>query len=67
MCLLLNVGGMTKAINFERGQRFVAWMKENQAVCFGVLFLCNVMSSQLISTGAFEVTLPHISTTWYTC
>jgi selT/selW/selH-like putative selenoprotein len=30
-------------------------MKENQAVCFGVLFACNVMSSQLISTGAFEV------------
>jgi len=33
------------------------FMAENQLMVFGALFGCNIMSGQLINTGAFEVTL----------
>jgi len=33
------------------------FMAENQLGVFGLLFGCNIMSSQLINTGAFEITL----------
>ena len=38
----------------ESAQQFMA---ENQLVVFGALFGCNIMSGQLINTGAFEVSL----------
>ena len=33
------------------------YMNENQLACFGLLFGCNIMSGQLINTGAFEISL----------
>jgi len=33
------------------------FMANNQLLVFGGLFGCNIMSGQLINTGAFEVTL----------
>lgn len=38
----------------ESAQQFMA---DNQLLVFGALFGCNIMSSQLINTGAFEVTI----------
>jgi selT/selW/selH-like putative selenoprotein len=33
------------------------FMSENQLLVFGTLFGCNIMSGQLINSGAFEVSL----------
>ena len=38
-------------------QKVQEFMAENQLGTFGLLFGCNIMSGQLINTGAFEVTL----------
>mmetsp|Transcript_10770 Transcript_10770/g.21850 ORF Transcript_10770/g.21850 Transcript_10770/m.21850 type:complete len:98 (-) Transcript_10770:52-345(-) len=38
----------------ERAQQFMA---ENQLLVFGSLFGCNILSAQLINSGAFEVSL----------
>lgn len=38
-------------------QKAQDFMSENQLLCFGALFGCNIMSSNLINTGAFEVSL----------
>jgi len=43
------------AMNFEPGRRLAAKMKDNSAVVLLVLFLCNSFSTQLLSTGAFEL------------
>ena len=37
-------------------QKVQEFMAENQLGTFGLLFACNIMSGQLINTGAFEVT-----------
>jgi len=42
-------------LQIEQGQRLVRFMKENQAATITVLLVANWLSSQLLSTGAFEV------------
>jgi len=50
--LIISVVG--KGMLPERVQQF---MGENQLVVFGMLFGCNILSGQLINTGAFEISL----------
>ena len=40
-----------------RSTALVRWMKENNIAVMVVLFICNWLSTQLMSTGAFEVRL----------
>jgi len=43
------------ALHFAPGQRLCQLIKQNQSLAMVLLFACHWMSSQLISTGAFEV------------
>jgi selT/selW/selH-like putative selenoprotein len=44
-----------QSLGFELGVQFARKLKDNQMIVVGILFFANVMSSSLLSTGAFEV------------
>jgi selT/selW/selH-like putative selenoprotein len=44
------------ALNFQKGLQLVQLMKDNQLATIGILFACQMLANQLLSTGAFEVT-----------
>lgn len=55
--MLLYFGGsyIANTLNIQFINNLVNLMKQNQSYTMVILVLCNILSSQLMSTGAFEV------------
>lgn len=53
VCILLTIG----LGNFVLTADMTAWVNNNKTMIVGVGFVCNIIGSQLLQTGAFEIYL----------